>query len=88
MRDYEPIITVLTFLIDAPAYRAKSRTSSYLSGAAAKLKAEIRGRYRDRITNYIHDIVVHIGDNPSMNRDIVNTLHNHGVMLDKHIRQY
>ena len=83
MKEYEPSISVVSFLIDRPAYRTKSRTQSYLSDAVASLKAELRKKYRHHIPNYVHDIILHIGDNPAMNRDMFRTLKKHGVMLLK-----
>jgi len=78
MRQYKPLVSVFSFLIDDPRYRVKTRTESYLSDAVAKLKAEIRNRYKVRIEGYVHDIITHIGDNPAMNRDMVKTLNRFG----------
>jgi len=81
MKDYPPIISAFAFQIDNPAYRAKFQTESYLSESVENLKKEIRSKYRDKVENYVHDIIVHIGDNPSMNRDMIKCLNNHGVKL-------
>ena len=81
MKSFEPVITSLVFQINDPAYRMKARTESYLSDSVAKLKKEIRSKYRDKVENYVHDIIVHIGDNPSMNRDMIRCLNNHGVKV-------
>ena len=79
MQNCKPVISVFSFLMDEPRYRVKTRTQSYLSDSVAKLKAEIRNRYKNRIEGYVHDIITHIGDNPAMNRDIVKTLNSHGA---------
>jgi len=81
MKEYKPVVTAIAFLISDPAYRTKTRTESYLSDTVAKLKKEIREKYRDQIDDYIYDIVAHIGDNPAMNRDIVKIMKTEQMML-------
>lgn len=78
MKGYSPIVTAVAFLIDDPRYRCKMRTGSFLSGEVAELKAEIRSQYSHRIPNHFHDIMVHVGDNPEMNRHTLKTLEFYG----------
>lgn len=68
---------MFSFLIDDPRYRVKTRTESHLSDSVVQLKKEIRGRFKDRIEDYVHDITTHIGDNPAMNRDMVRVPRSH-----------
>jgi len=86
MRDYPPVVSVFSFLIEKPLYRAKARTESYLSDTVAKLKAELIEKYRDKINGYVYDISVHIGDNPSMNRDIKKIIAKHNVIMKNYKR--
>lgn len=79
MKAWPPEISAIAFLIDKPGYRTKTRTESYLSDTVAALKKEIRDKYRKQIDGYVHDIVIHIGDNPSMNREMVVALKEHNV---------
>jgi hypothetical protein len=78
MSDVGSTITTVAFQIDRPNYRRKNRTGSYLSAGAAELKREIRDLYRGEIGNYFHDIIVHVGDNPAMNRDVVRAIKEDG----------
>lgn len=77
MRKHKPAVSMFSFLIDDPRYRVKTRTESHLSDSVVQLKKEIRGRFKDRIEDYVHDITTHIGDNPAMNRDMVRVLRSH-----------
>lgn len=67
-------LTSASFLVEDPGYRRKVRSGGFLSHRMAQLKEEIRAKYQNYIPNYYHDIIVHIGDNPTMNRHIARTL--------------
>lgn len=81
MKDFTPVFSVIAFRVDKPNYRVKSRTGSYLSDHIAKLKSDIRMKHRTEVQNYVHDIILHIADNPSMNRDTLNVLEKYGIKL-------
>lgn len=77
MRQYKPVVSIISFVVDDPRYRVKARTESYLSDSVVQLKAEIRNRYKDRIEDYFPDTITHIRDNPAMNRDMLRVLRSH-----------
>lgn len=68
--DFSPKVTLVQIQVPSPEYRRKERDFSYLCVGTADLKNKIRKRYKGRIPGYFHDVVIHIGDNPQMNRDI------------------
>ena len=69
MREYRPEIQVLALEISNPEFRVKKRTNGYLSDVGAALKKRIRSEYRDRVPDYIYDIVCHTGDNQEHNKE-------------------
>ena len=82
MKNSKSVISTLVVRIDKPNYRVKKRTSSYMSDKVAELKLQIRNKYRNKIENYVHDIIIHIGDNPSMNRGMIQVLNDFGIELN------
>ena len=70
MRRYSCKVRCLVIDLPQPVFRAKADTSSYLSRAAVALKRSIRDEFKERVPNYIYDIICHIGDNHTHNRQI------------------
>ena len=60
--NYQKDIRILNILIAEPDFRRKEN-GSYISKRVEKLKSEIREKYSVKITNYFHDIIIHVGDN-------------------------
>ena len=72
LTEHESKIRFLQFRIPSPSFRPAQRTGSYLCDNSAALKRELRKKYRDSITNYYKDIIIHIGDNERHNQAILN----------------
>ncbi len=82
MADYEPVVSVFSFVVTEPEYRSKAVSGSYLSTAMESLKSELRNRYKHKITNYIYDILLDIGDNPMHNRQMVSAMRDYGLSIN------
>jgi hypothetical protein len=74
MRQYVPKVRCLIVDLPRPAFRIKRIAGSYLSRTlsrtAEELKRDLREEFKGRVSNYIYDIVCHIGDNHVHNRQI------------------
>jgi hypothetical protein len=70
------IVTASILIVDAK-YRDKKLSRSYISSSVEELKSLLREKYKSQIPNYIHDVLIHIGDNPAMNREMVKVLRKH-----------
>lgn len=57
-----------------PKFRLKASTNGTLSQRCEFVKRLIRNAYRNKIDNYFHDIILHIGDNFYQNRFIYNLM--------------
>ncbi|MDR2207302.1 MAG: hypothetical protein LBE36_14220 [Flavobacteriaceae bacterium] len=53
--------------IGNPVFRLKSSNDSTLSSTCEVLKKMIRNAYKDKVENYFHDTIMHIGDNYHQN---------------------
>jgi hypothetical protein len=53
-----------------------------LSDTAAKIKADVRNKFKNRFDDYFGDIVCHCGDNPQMNREMLELFESYGVEID------
>jgi hypothetical protein len=60
--DYQKNIRVLKIEIPEPEFRKKSN-GQLISKKVEALKKEIRSKYKTKVDNYFHDIIIHIGDN-------------------------
>mmetsp|Transcript_7272 Transcript_7272/g.18933 ORF Transcript_7272/g.18933 Transcript_7272/m.18933 type:complete len:679 (-) Transcript_7272:456-2492(-) len=49
-----------------PLYRRKRGSGSLISAQMERLKASVRGKYKDRVPMYIHDIIIHGSDNENV----------------------
>lgn len=56
-------IRMITLYLDDPDFRLKDPILSTLSKKCELIKQLIRDSYKTKITNYFHDIIIHIGDN-------------------------
>lgn len=55
-------------------YRKKAVFNDFLSIESEIMKTEIRHKYKNKINNYIWDIICHISDNPNQNRKVNNII--------------
>jgi len=62
--------TYFKFHIKEPNFRKKKQTGNDLSQTVEAIKKEIREKYKSKINNYIHDIIIHITDNYEQTDDI------------------
>lgn len=74
MEEYEKKVRVLALELPDPRFRAKELARSYLSVEGEHLKKWIRESYRDRVSDYLYDIVCHTGDNHEHNRQVFDTV--------------
>lgn len=56
-------IRVVKLQIDRPRFRRKDSNQNTLSQECEDIKRIIRNCYKDKLPNYYHDIICHIGDN-------------------------
>ena len=63
MRNYKPKLTVLELSFQNPEYRLKTSTGLLISKNAERVKKAIRTKYKEKISDYYFDIILHIGDN-------------------------
>jgi hypothetical protein len=64
MSAYPKDIRIIKIEIPEPNFRYKDN-NQLISKVVEKLKAEIRTKYKSKVDNYFHDIIIHIGDNYS-----------------------
>ena len=64
MSEYSKDIRVIKIEIPQPNFRYKDN-SHLISKVVEELKAEVRIKYKSKVDNYFHDIIIHIGDNYS-----------------------
>jgi hypothetical protein len=73
MSTYPKDIRVIKIEIPEPEFRQKAN-NQLISKAVERLKQEIRLKYKSKVDNYFHDIIVHIGDNYSHTKQSENLL--------------
>ena len=59
-------LTAIELRTTAPAYRRKTISNALISQMVEGLKASVRTRYKSRIPNYTHDIIIHGSDNEAV----------------------
>ena len=64
MSAYQNDIRVIKIEIPEPKFRKKAN-GQIISEEVEALKKQIRESYKEKIDNYFHDIIIHIGDNYS-----------------------
>ncbi|WP_400076774.1 ParB N-terminal domain-containing protein [Winogradskyella sp. R77965] len=62
-------VIFIDFLL--PNYRKKGINQALISKTGEKLKQDIRTKYKQKIENYIYDIIIHTGDNYLHSKKIV-----------------
>jgi hypothetical protein len=73
LSSYPKDIRVIKIEIPEPHFRLKDN-NRLISSAVEALKQEIRTKYKSKVANYFHDIIVHIGDNYSHSEKSENLL--------------
>lgn len=63
-------IRMVVLELEVPDFRLKATNHNTLSKQCETIKKTIRGYYKDKVDNYFHDIIIHIGDNFYQNRHI------------------
>jgi hypothetical protein len=66
----EKKIRIIELEIEHPKFRLKDVALKTLSREGEMIKRIIRNAYKDKVENYFHDIVMHIGDNYAHNEHI------------------
>ena len=69
MKKYTYTFLYFEIKIDNPKYRIKNNGSD-ISQVVEHIKLNIRNKYKDKINNYIHDIIIHITDNSLQTTEI------------------
>ena len=67
MSAYPKDIRIIKIEILEPNFRHKAN-NHLISRVVEELKEEIRTKYKSKVDNYFHDIIIHIGDNYSHNK--------------------
>jgi hypothetical protein len=62
--------TYFKFCIADPDFRRKGATGADLSRVVERIKRGVRSDYRKSVPHYVHDVIIHISDNPAQARDI------------------
>ena len=73
MSAYPKDIRVIKIEIPEPKFR-KKENGQLISEEVETLKKQIRESYKEKIDNYFHDIIIHIGDNYSHTKQSKNLL--------------
>ena len=73
MSSYPKDIRVIKIEIPEPHFRLKDN-NRLIATVVEALKQEIRTKYKSKVANYFHDIIVHIGDNYSHSKKSENLL--------------
>ncbi len=63
IQDDNWVIRVVKLNLNQPRFRRKDSTQNTLSVECEDIKRIIRNCYKDKLPNYFHDIICHIGDN-------------------------
>lgn len=61
---------VVRLRLNKPSFRRKGSTQSTLSMEGEDLKRMVRNGYKDKVADYFHDTIIHIGDNYYQNEFI------------------
>ena len=64
------LMRMVALYLEEPKFRLKAKTNNTLSVQCELIKKLIREAYKDKVKNYYHDIIIHIGDNYRQNRHI------------------
>jgi len=75
MKKYKYTFLYFEIKIDNPKYRIKGNGSN-ISQVVEHIKLNIRNKYKNKINNYIHDIIIHITDNLLQTKEIQTIIKN------------
>lgn len=70
MNSYPKKFVYFIFDIHEPNYRLKKDFNTQISTKVEILKKNIRNIYKNKVSNYIHDITIHISDNTTQSKQI------------------
>jgi len=70
MFQYDLKYIYFIFEINEPVYRIKANFNTQISTKVEELKGNIRNKYKSKIKNYIHDIILHVSDNINQSSQI------------------
>ena len=73
MSAYPKDLRVIKIEIPEPKFR-KKENGQLISEEVETLKKQIRESYKEKIDNYFHDIIIHIGDSYSHTKQSKNLL--------------
>lgn len=62
------------FEIPDPDYRIKNNFNTKISKCVENIKKQIRKKYKSKIKNYIHDIIIHVSDNEVQTKEIADIM--------------
>jgi hypothetical protein len=74
MVGYPNKIRVILLQIGDPCFRKKNINSKAISQKVEEIKKLCRNKYKKKISNYFHDIIMHIGDNFDHSKHIMKVL--------------
>ena len=69
-------IRVVWFFFKTPKFRIK-RFGHTISETGVRFKLDIRNKYKDKIDNYIHDIIMHTTDNYEQSKRVTDKIRNY-----------
>jgi|ETNmetMinimDraft_4_1059912.scaffolds.fasta_scaffold01777_12 hypothetical protein len=70
-------IRCIQFDIPTPNFRPRGSDGKPIATQTEELKKHYRGKYKSRIENYVHDIIIHIGDNEVQTKQLTELLNRH-----------
>lgn len=74
----EKRIRVIRLNIEKPVFRLKNATLKTLSQEGEKIKRIFTNAYKDKVSNYFNDIIIHIGDNYFHNNHVIKLFYEKG----------
>ena len=60
LRNHSGRIKIVVFEVMDPKYRIGKRTGWPISGAGAELKGLIRKTYKDKLNDYVYDVIINV----------------------------
>lgn len=74
MKNYSHKYVYFKFKIKDPKFRVKKPYKSLISTVVENIKKDIRSEYKSKVSNYVHDVTIHIGDNYEQTYEISNIM--------------
>lgn len=72
------------FEIKEPKFRIKQPYNTLISTVIENIKKDIRSKYKSKVSNYVHDITIHISDNYDQTYEISNIIKKYEKYLVDH----